>query len=104
MDLELVSARQNSPLEVIIQIAPYAATGLAASRGLVYLMSKWEDWRVKRAASSYQVAALQLLKESLPTIKSSPDLYEERLIQAANIVPLIDRVAIDSAGSASDGQ
>ncbi len=108
-DVRVLRISYNSPMEVVLEIGPYAASGLAAARGLFYLMSSWQDVRLKAKKTDYEIAALSLLIEKLPSAddvverpRDEPDL---RL--AARLMARIRRLVINDqevAGSSSDGE
>jgi hypothetical protein len=76
-------------------------------------MNRWEDWRVRRARSNYEVAAYDLLREQLPAAKDLPKAewspnknlretvlpQEDELRSAARVIPRIATVNLDEAAS-----
>jgi hypothetical protein len=103
--LRLGRLTYTSPLDVLIEISPYAGTGVVAARGLVYIMSRWEDCRAKRAWTNYYVASYALLTNTLPDPRDNPKRAREQLLQesekdsAAKVLPFIKSVELEEPGS-----
>jgi hypothetical protein len=104
--LEVARISYDSPFHVVLEIAPYASGALAGARGVLYLMSKWEDYRVKRASSSLAIERLNLQKQVLELVKGSlpnrPEVTEGLVNGAALILSTIHKIEVESSGS--DGQ
>jgi hypothetical protein len=110
-DLKVTTLSYSSPLQIVMDIAPAAASCLAAARGVVYIMNRWEDWRVRHARSNYEVAALKLLRDELPRVEdmSSVDMprvsleamlpSSEENTSAARVTSRIEAVHLDEAAS-----
>jgi hypothetical protein len=101
--LEISRISYNSPFHVVLEIAPYASGALAGARGVLYLMSKWEDYRVKHASSSLDIERLDLQKQALQLVKellpNRPEVTEGLVNGAALILSTIHKIEVDSSGS-----
>lgn len=59
----------NSPFETVIAITGVAGSIIGTARGALYLYSKWQDIKIKRAKADYAVAAYDWLTEEFSRAK-----------------------------------
>jgi hypothetical protein len=111
-DLTVKRLSYSSPLVMILEISPYAASAVGAARGVVYLMSRWEDWREKRAMTDMRVSTYKLIEASLPDrVESLPAglLLDDRpgeieMQNSSWLATQIESIKLDEQGSDPDRQ